>query len=70
MIENRLLAIFEGCAFECTDDLDRNRVERYLAERRRTDTRFGIATSNHYTCAIKNFCNWLVDSRRTDADPM
>ena len=67
---SRLQRLTEGCGFSHVHDLDRNRVERWLADRRSTDRRFGISTSNHYVRAIRGFCRWLEESRRIERNSM
>ena len=61
--------VFAGCHFALIRDLDATKAERYLASRRATEKRFGIATSNHFVSALKTFGNWLVTARRAAENP-
>ena len=49
-------------------DIDVNRVKRYLAERRKGG--LSIESTNHYTRRIKQFCRWMVKSRRAAENPV
>ena len=54
----RAWAVIDGCNFVAWPDIDKEKVRRWLKERRTTSKRFGIKTSNHYLKATKAFVEW------------
>ncbi len=68
LCRTRLLELFDGCGFAYWRDLNVSRVERWLAERRRTGTK--MRTSNHYVTVIKGFCAWMVAVGRAASSPL
>src|SRR5690606_29976874 len=54
----RAWAVIDGCNFVSWPDIDKEKVRRWLKERRTTSKRFGIKTSNHYLKATKAFVEW------------
>jgi integrase len=62
---SRIRVIVEGCKFKRINDISASAVTEYLAKLRHGDDGVGISTSNHYLTAMKAFCNWLVQDRRT-----
>ena len=67
---SRIKQIIAGCGFKSWSDVSAHRVERYLAELRRSENGISKATSNHYLQAIQQFGNWLVDNERATTSPL
>jgi site-specific recombinase XerD len=68
MTYSRVLTLVKGCRFERIGDVSASRVAAYLADRRRHG--LGQQTSNFYLTAVKAFCRWLVQDRRTNENPL
>lgn len=66
--KKRVTTILDSIGAKLWPDLDPNRIAAYLAERRR----MGLSTesTNHYTRRIKQFCRWLVKSKRAPDNPL
>ena len=58
----------DGCKFDNLRDLDADKLERWLAKKRR-GKRFGYQSSNHYLRAVRMFMSWLIDKGAITADP-
>ena len=65
---SRTQAIFKGCGFVFTADVQPSRVQGYIADRRRAG--LGAKTCNYYLVAAKSFFNWMVNDRRTAENPL
>ena len=68
LVYNRTDAVIRACGFACISDISASKVQRYLAERRRTG--LSIRSSNFYLQAVKQFCRWLVADSRTAENPL
>ncbi len=66
---SRVERIIDGCEFKILGDLDADTVEVFMTELREEDD-LGHRTFNHYLQAIDSFCNWLVNRRRLDRNPL
>lgn len=64
----RVRDILEGCNVHVLPDISASRVSDYLAERRRAG--LSVASSNHYTRAIRSFGRWLIRDRRLSENPL
>ncbi len=62
---SKIRTIFEHCNFVHWSDIVADSVERYLGQ-----LNIKPATYNHYVTSIKQFCNWMVDSRRASQSPI
>jgi len=60
--------ITSGCGFKRIADIDGDRVEVFLADLRQGG--LSVQSSNHHLAAMKQFCRWLVRSRRTAGNPL
>ena len=60
--------IVERTKSKVIGDITTGRVEACLADFRREG--LSISTSNHYFRALRNFCRWLVNDRRTAENPI
>ena len=58
----RVLRVLEDCEFVFWSDVDAQRVERYLAQRREGDKGISLQTSNYYLGAVQSFCRWMVQT--------
>ena len=65
----RLQILTAGAGFLTAADLDAGPAERWLADERQTNPRFGFQTSNHYVTVSKTFGNWLVRTRVLAENP-
>ena len=65
---SRAQAIFQACGFVFIQDVQASRVQRYIAERRKSG--LGVKTCNHYLTAAKTFFNWMVGDRRIGENPL
>jgi site-specific recombinase XerD len=66
---SRIERIIDGCEFKTLGDLDADTVEVFMTELREEED-LGHRTYNHYLQAIDSFCNWLVNRRRLDRNPL
>lgn len=66
----RVLRLFEDCGFLFWSDIDAQRVERYLAERRKGKKGISLRTSNSYLAAAKAFCRWMVQTSKAPESPL
>ena len=62
LLEARVNKIVTGCGFTRYADITVERVNGYLAERKRADA--STQTLNHHIAAIKQFCRWMVENDR------
>lgn len=67
-VPRKVRRIIEGCGFERVRDIQATDVENYLGLLRSEG--MGKQTSNHYLRAAKQFCRWLVRTRRADENPL
>jgi len=65
----RIERIIKGCRLATLGDLDLGPVEVFMAELREKEN-LGHRTYNHYLQAIDGFCNWLVNRRKLDRNPV
>ncbi len=70
LVTGRAAKIIGALAFHVWSDIRADRVERYLADRRSSDKRFSVQTSNFYLQAMKGFCRWMVVNRRATENPL
>jgi integrase len=66
LLLTRLRNVFAGCGFTYPSDLNADKVQDYLAERRRLLTSEGgisIQTSNFYLSALNQFCRWMCGTK-------
>jgi len=68
LTHNRVKAILTDCKFTFITDVQPSRVQRYIAERKRTG--LSIRSCNYYLTAAKNFFNWMVNDRRIGENPL
>ena len=61
--------IVDGCEFKKLRQLKADDVETFLTELREEDE-IGFRTYNHYLQAVDGWCNWMVDRRRLDRNPL
>lgn len=66
----RIERLVEGCGFRRVNEIEAPKVANWLAEQRRTKTRFSNQTSNFYRDSVVYFCNWLVRHNRLDRNPV
>ncbi len=67
----RARAVIDGCGFVFFSDVNSEKVERYLADRRNSKLdSIGRQTSNFYLASLKQFCGWMVKSGRTPSNPL
>jgi integrase len=66
----RIKNIIAGCDFSSLADIQCEAVQTYLRRRRKTEKRFGVATSNYYIVAFGSFCNWCVETHRLLSSPL
>lgn len=59
---------FAGVGAIYPDDLERGRVESWLAEQRRAG--LSVQTTNHYIKALRAMLRWMVADGRIPADPL
>ena len=60
--------IVTGCGFQTIAQVTGEKVEAFLGKLR--DESLSKQTSNHYLRAIKQFCRWLVRTKRTTHNPV
>ena len=65
---SRLNRIIADCGFNTVAEVNSHDVEAFLRQLR-TDGK-SKQTSNHYLKAIKQFCRWLVRTKRSDQNPV
>ncbi len=65
----RLRNLADGCGWTRLHDLDPDRLESWLADRRDAGD-FGATTANGYLTAWRNFCRWAMRAGRLSADPL
>jgi hypothetical protein len=66
LLLTRLRTVFSGCGFTYPADVNADKVQDYLAERRRLLTSEGgisIQTSNFYLSALNQFCRWMCGTK-------
>jgi len=68
LVYNRAKAVVDNCGFMCFSDISASKVQRYLAERRRSG--LSIRSSNFYLQAVKQFLNWMVADNRNAENPL
>jgi len=68
LTHNRIQAILNGGKFVFISDIQPSRVQRYIAERKRTG--LSIKSCNYYLTAAKTFFNWMVSDRRIGENPL
>ena len=79
----RARKVMDGCGFKFITDISPDKVEAYLNRLKRkrkekdaegnvviTEEILSIQSQNFYLAAAKQFCRWLVDSERTDRNPL
>ncbi len=64
---NRVTAAFKGCEFLTLKDLDPEKLNQWLAKRRKNG--LSARTSNFYLKACRSFCNWLRKFNRYPENP-
>ena len=64
----RVQTVLDAIQTKSWNDLDPNRISGYLAERRRKG--LSIESSNHYARRVKQFCRWLVRTKRAPDSPV
>jgi len=67
-LTERTRSIVNRCNFVFIDDVTASAVQKYLGDLRSRGR--SIGTSNHYLRAIKQFCRWMVEDRRTGDNPI
>ena len=65
----RIRKIVSGCEFERLRQIKADEVEMFLMDLRDAGE-IGYRTYNHYLQAIDSWCNWMVDRRRMDRNPL
>jgi integrase len=63
--------IVAGCAFRFWHELSADAVNGWLDKQRADkETKMSLQTSNHYLQAVKQFAQWMVESRRASSSPV
>ncbi len=65
----RARKVMDGCEFKSIADISADKVEAYISRLGR-DENLSVQSCNFYLAASKQFCRWLVDSDRTDRNPL
>ena len=65
----RIRAVFKGCGFLQWADIRPEAVESFLKSKRRAGE-VSTQTSNHHLQAVKQFCRWMVNSKRAAESPL
>ena len=66
-VEGKTVAV-AGCGFQRIPDIEAFRVQLVLADLRSAG--LSVQTCKHYLRAIKQFCKWLMNNRRTNDNPI
>lgn len=69
MMMSRIQKIIDGCEFTTVAEMNSESVELFLAEFA-VEEDIGNRTYNHYVQAIDAFCNWMVATKRINANPI
>ena len=69
LVVSRAKKVTKACGFHHYVDLDADRVQQFLSDRRTVD-RMAAQTSNFYLQAVKQFCRWMVRQRRATDNPL
>jgi integrase/recombinase XerD len=64
---SRLNRMISDCGFDSVADMKSHDIESFLGELRASGK--SKQTSNHFLKAIKQFCRWLVRTKRSDHNP-
>jgi integrase len=66
----RARRVIEGCGFQVWREIESGPIEHFLHGLRKGKRSISIRTSNFYVQAIKQFCRWMVVSRRASESPV
>ena len=66
---SQIRTLFAGCGFKRIGDISASAASSWLKDQRDAG-KIGVSTSNGYLVAVKSFCNWLVQDRRTNESPL
>ena len=70
LVAGRAGRLLDGCGFKQWSDLSPERVTAYLADLRNGKKELSVQTSNFYLQAAKQFCRWMVTTRRASESPL
>ncbi|MHC4618345.1 MAG: tyrosine-type recombinase/integrase [Planctomycetota bacterium] len=62
---SKIRKVFNGCKFVQWTDIDKEKVERFLG-----GLDVSSKTHNYYQQAVKQFCEWMVDTNKADNSPL
>ena len=65
---NRVKAVLDGTNATRFSDIDANKVAAYLAQQRQRG--LSVASTNHYTRRVKQFCRWFVKTGLASRNPV
>ena len=68
LVATRARTVIEKAGFRFIRDISASKVQRCLADLKKTGKTKSQQTINHYLGAIKQFSRWLIRDRRTDED--
>jgi len=70
LVFGRTQKVMEGCGFVQWPDITGDKVTRYLDGLRKAEKGISAQTFNHYVGAIKEFCRFMVKTRRASESPV
>ncbi len=68
LTHNRVKSILSGCKFVFISEVQPSRVQRYIAELKRSG--LSVKSCNYYLTAAKSFFNWMVADMRMSENPI